>query len=195
MAKRYYTTGDIAKIIGISQKTVKNYCTRAILKSEITPITNYRRISYENLVSFLKKNSIPVRIMDKNVVRKVLIVDDEETVRSMISAILAQIDKTIHVKTADDGYSACIKAGSFLPDIIILDLQMPKMDGFEVLKSLKASEDTSNTEVIVITGHTTTENIIKLKELGVESVFKKPFDNDSFKNLLMNKLAPVPKGI
>ena len=60
--KEYYTTGEIAKLIGISEKTAKNYCTSGKIISEKTPITNYRRIPHKNLVKFLEENGLSLDV-------------------------------------------------------------------------------------------------------------------------------------
>ena len=63
--KGYFTTGEVARIIGISQKTVKNYCDHGKIKSLTNCITKYRRIPRKNLVEFLKKNRISLQILEK----------------------------------------------------------------------------------------------------------------------------------
>jgi excisionase family DNA binding protein len=59
MLKDFYTTGEVAKLLGISDRTIKNYCTNGQLGSEKTPITNYRRISKEHLIAFLEQQNLP----------------------------------------------------------------------------------------------------------------------------------------
>ena len=65
MNKPFFTTGEVAKITGISQKTIRTYCSKGLIKADSTPVTNYRRISYGNLAAFMSKNSIPLEFMEK----------------------------------------------------------------------------------------------------------------------------------
>ncbi|MFH0922275.1 MAG: helix-turn-helix domain-containing protein, partial [Fibrobacterota bacterium] len=80
MEKKFYTTGEIAKITGISQKTIKNYCTQGRIKSEKTLITNYRRISRQSLVQFLEENSISSDILNAKPEIKILVTDDDKKI-------------------------------------------------------------------------------------------------------------------
>jgi len=64
--KDFFTTGQVARIIGISQKTVKNYCDHGKIKSQTNRITKYRRIPRKDLIEFLVKNKISPRILEKS---------------------------------------------------------------------------------------------------------------------------------
>ena len=64
MTKEHYTTGEIAKICGISSQTVVNYCNKGRIKAEQSPITGYRRISKAALVEFIRKNGLPPEVLD-----------------------------------------------------------------------------------------------------------------------------------
>jgi len=181
MGKNYYTTGEVAKIIGISQKTVKNYCDKGLLISENTPITGYRRIPHANLESFLHAHGISLNILERQEkVKKVMVVDDEESIVKLFTTLLREIDAKLLIETAANGYEACVKAGIFIPDAIILDLHMPKADGFEVLRNIKSINATSHAEFLVCTGYATPENIAALKPYNVFKVLQKPVDIDEF---------------
>ena len=66
LEKDFFTTGEVARITGISQKTVKNYCDHGKIKSQANCITRYRRIPRKNLIEFLVKNKISPRILEKS---------------------------------------------------------------------------------------------------------------------------------
>jgi len=181
MEKRFYTTGEVAKITGISQKTIKNYCSQGKIISETTPITNYRRIPKEDLVRFLESNSIPLEKLNQTVEKKILVTDDDPQIVRLISQYLAAINPSFIIETAGNGYEACIKAGIFIPDLLVLDLNMPKVDGFEVLRNIKTVPETRNAEVIICTGFATEENIDALRPFDVASVIQKPVSFETFK--------------
>jgi len=181
MEKKYYTTGEIAKITGISQKTIKNYCTQGKIKSEKTPITNYRRISRQNLVRFLEENSIPLDILDGKSGKKVLVTDDDKKIVKLVTEYLKNIDESFIIDTASNGYEACIKAGVLIPDIMILDLNMPKVDGFEVVRNIRTIEETKHARIIICTGYASEENRKTLEEFGVSLIIEKPVKFEEFK--------------
>lgn len=184
MIKAFYTTGEIAKIIGISEKTVKNYCTAGKIIAETTPITNYRRISHENLVHFMTIHGIPLGLLKQKKPLKILIVDDEECIVKLFSDGLREIAENAIIDTALDGYEACIKAGILIPDLILLDLNMPKLDGFDVCRTVRAHEETKHAKIIIITAFVTEDNLEKLQEFNPIGVYMKPFDF----NLIMGKI-------
>lgn len=61
----YFTTGEVSKILRIAEKTVRNYCDAGKISCEKNALTHYRRIHKENLVTFMKENSLPDELIDK----------------------------------------------------------------------------------------------------------------------------------
>ena len=83
-------------------------------------------------------------------IRKVLIADDEEGVRALVEAPLAN-DGTIEFYTAEDGQRALDIAREIMPDVIFLDVMMPKLNGFEVCQALKSDPATRDIKVVILT--------------------------------------------
>ncbi|MFH0919950.1 MAG: response regulator [Fibrobacterota bacterium] len=187
MTKEFYTTGEIAKIIGISEKTVKNYCDSGKIISEKTPITNYRRISRENLANFLKINNLSLDLLKKCKEIKVLVVDDNKSVVEILVEALNEISNDLVIEIANDGYDACIKAGVFIPDIILLDLKMPGADGVEVCKSIRNNHETKHAKIIILSGNVTEENLQYLKEFNPLHILGKPFSVGD----VIDKISPL----
>ena len=102
-------------------------------------------------------------------------VDDDESILEIISELLRKVFPKATIETTSDGYEACIKAGVLIPDIIVLDLHLPKADGFEVCKSIRRVEFTKHAEIIVISGYLDKENRTRLQSFGVDKMFSKPF--------------------
>ena len=103
----------------------------------------------------------------------ILIVDDENSSINILAHIL-RLDYTIY--TAKDGITGLEIANEYLPDLILLDIIMPVMDGKEVLAKLKATEKTKNIPVIFVTGLETGENMLKKPDLEIEDYIRKPFN-------------------
>ena len=84
-------------------------------------------------------------------IRKVLLADDEEGVRALVEATLAN-DGTIEFYTAEDGQRALDVAREIRPDVIFLDVMMPKLNGFEVCQALKSDPATRDIKIVMLTG-------------------------------------------
>ena len=84
-------------------------------------------------------------------IRKVLLADDEEGVRALVEATLAN-DGTIEFYTAEDGQQALEIAREVRPDVIFLDVMMPKLNGFEVCQALKSDPATRDIKIVMLTG-------------------------------------------
>ena len=82
--------------------------------------------------------------------KKVLAVDDNNDILEFIETVLE--DSDLEIITASDGEEGLSKAQTLIPDLIILDVEMPKMDGFAVFKELKSLPETRNIPIIILTG-------------------------------------------
>ncbi|MBD3392846.1 MAG: response regulator [Chitinivibrionales bacterium] len=178
--REFFTTGEISRMLGVSPRTVVNYCDAGKLACEQSPLTNYRRIKRQDLVSFMNERGLPVDLIDRGAKKRILIVDDDESMIEVIGELLELALGDLSLETATDGYEACIKAGAFPPDVIILDLVMPRADGFEVCRSIRESEQTKDAEIVVVSGYLSDENKEQLAGFGVKHMFTKPLDKDSF---------------
>ncbi len=103
---------------------------------------------------------------------KILVVDDEDTLRTVLSQELK--GEGYEVETAADGLLAldAIKQNKF--DLVLLDIKMPNMDGFEVLKYIKQNH--KDLKIIMLTGFADLKNAIESKKLGAEDFVSKPYD-------------------
>jgi CheY-like chemotaxis protein len=104
--------------------------------------------------------------------RTALIVDDGELIRRNTSYLLLRLN--FDIATASDGYRGIQLALQIIPDIIILDIWMPQLDGLQVLQILKSQEKTQSIPVIVITGHDDENKIQEALSLGAACVLRKP---------------------
>jgi len=106
---------------------------------------------------------------------KILAVDDQPENLGLLSRVLemAQFD----VRAATSGQAALQAARADLPDLILMDISMPGMDGFEVCKKLKADPKTKDVPVVFLTGRSDTEHLVKGFELGAVDYITKPFNN------------------
>lgn len=103
---------------------------------------------------------------------KILIIDDDETIHLIAKAYLGQAG--YEVETSFDGPEGIAKAGTFRPDLILLDINMPKMSGFDVAKKLKEDDGTKAIPIFMMTSLKQESNIQHGYGLGVEDYITKP---------------------
>ncbi|MGD9496112.1 MAG: response regulator transcription factor [Armatimonadota bacterium] len=106
--------------------------------------------------------------------KKILVVDDERHIVRLVEVNLARAG--YEVDTAYDGIEALEKVKSGHPDMIVLDVMMPRMDGFEVLKRLQADPETQDIPVIMLTAKAQDADIFRGWSSGVSSYLTKPFN-------------------
>jgi len=105
---------------------------------------------------------------------KILIVDDEQDIVTVLHAALQK--KGYDVCDAADGFEALQKVGVEKPDLILLDIMMPKLDGYSVNFRLKENPETAKIPVIVITGRGNMQEFLKVRDdLTVAAYLEKPF--------------------
>lgn len=111
--------------------------------------------------------------------KKVLIIDDEDELNEMVTLRLQKVG--FEVDSATDGSSGLQKVKSFKPDVVLLDINMPGMDGWEVCERLRSDPETKDLFIVVLTA---TRNFQKAKQLNVNRVVLKPFNYDEILNIL-----------
>ena len=103
---------------------------------------------------------------------KILIVDDEQTLVNMLKRILNKMD--FQVAVANNGLQAVEQASQFDPDIILLDIKMPQMDGIQVLKKLRGMPRFAETPIVVLSAKGQPHEINAGLEAGADSYLCKP---------------------
>lgn len=106
--------------------------------------------------------------------KKVLVIDDETDLLEALDTWLES--HGYDVSTAKDGEEGLARAIELRPNLVILDISMPKMDGFEVLSLIRANTPTATTPVIMLTAKGRTENIFQAEKLKAVDFLIKPFE-------------------
>jgi two-component system nitrogen regulation response regulator NtrX len=114
--------------------------------------------------------------------RSVLIVDDEQAIRQALAGVL--VDEGYEVHLAESGSSAIEKIRSRRPDVVLLDIWMPDLDGIETLKKLRA--EFPDVPVVMMSGHGTIETAVKATKLGAYDFIEKPLSLDRLLVVLQN---------
>ncbi|MGD8942008.1 MAG: response regulator [Desulfobacterales bacterium] len=112
---------------------------------------------------------------------KILIVDDDQTIRAMLTeALTLNQSRSFLIEEASNGIEASIKLGTYRPDLLILDIFMPEMDGLEVCRIIKNEPELSNMKVLISTGYPDHTKLDFIAKLGFDNVIYKPFDLAEF---------------
>ena len=176
--KPVFTTFEAAKLCHVSPLSIINWVNAGRLSAFRTP-GGHRRIRREDLIRFMQDNGLPLPEGLKAAgagCRRVLIVDDEAGIREMLAEHLTSRLKPYEVMTAADGFEAGKLVATFRPDVVLLDLRMPGVDGFQICRTIKADPETSKTVVIAMTGYHTAETESRILECGAVRCFAKPLE-------------------
>lgn len=121
--------------------------------------------------------------------KKVLIVEDYEDTRKMMCVLLSL--QGYHVVEATNGEEAVKTAARELPDLILMDISMPVMDGFEATRLLKEKEEIKHIPVIALSAHLNNGDWrVKIREVGADECLDKPIDVELLK-LIMKQYIPT----
>ncbi len=110
--------------------------------------------------------------------KTILIVDDEKNVRRLVCSMLGEENKVIE---AEDGEAAVRKARRYKPDFILMDIMMPKMDGYTACKTIKSAPATKAIPIVMLTAIGHELNMQLSQEMGADGYLTKPF---SYQDLL-----------
>ena len=175
----YLSPSEAAKLLMVSPITVRAWAQKGLLPSEMT-LGGHRRFLRETVEQFAAQNK-------KTAQRKqlrILVVDDDKYFAEFLFEWLTGLDQPFLVSTATDGFEAGRLVYSFKPDVILLDLMMPDLDGFEICRQIKEDPETKAIRVIAMTGNPSPENEQAIKEAGAETCIAKPLDNALLLDLL-----------
>ncbi len=171
--ERPYTTGEVAHFCDVTINAVKKWISAGKLPAFRTPGGHYR-IERKDFEAFVEKYRLHVKDkLHKGEKKKILIVDDELPVLEFIKGALGASPDEYEIETSRDGFDALIKIGSFHPGLLILDIMMPRLDGFEVCRRIKADPATRDIRILAVTAYGRDE-MEKIKECGADVCLAKP---------------------
>lgn len=183
---RALTAGDAARHCQVSIPALKRWIREGRLAAFKTPGGHYR-VELREFQRFLKQYGMPAYQVPSSEAR-ILIVDDETPIVDALVEFLSGDPRGFKLETATDGYEALIRVGSFKPSVLILDVVMPRLDGLEACRRLKAASETQAIKILGLTGYP--ETIPALMEAGAEACLAKPLDLTQVKQELERVLPP-----
>ncbi len=190
--KTVFTTGEAAKICKVSQQTIIRCFDNGSLKGFRVPGSRFRRIPRDHLYSFMKENGIPTEALESGK-RKLLIVDDDvDLVELMVDSFTR--DGRFDIKTANNGFDAGMQVREFRPDLVILDVMLPDINGKEVCQRVRSDETMKSLKIICISGMVEQDKIQDLLMAGADDFMNKPFDVDKLLERSCQMLDMDPVG-
>jgi two-component system OmpR family response regulator len=178
---RIFSALEVADICGVVNQTAINWIKNGFLKAFTTPGGQYR-VYAEDLLEFLTSRGmrIPKELENKGTEEpeweKILIVDDDDNINNLLKRYLNKRMPEYTVLQAFDGYEAGRMVAEWRPGVILLDINLPGLDGHRLCKKIKEDAALGNPLVIAITGLTDEGLEETIKGEGADAFFSKPLD-------------------
>mgnify|MGYP002844414831 CR=1 FL=1 len=174
--KTVFTTGEAAKICKVSQQTIIRCFDNGSLKGFRVPGSRFRRIPRDQLYAFMKDNGIPTDALESGK-RKVLLVDDDVELVELMQDVFAR-DGRFDIKTANNGFDAGMMVLDFRPDLVVLDVMLPDINGREVCQRVRSDRSLESVKIMCISGMIEQDKINDLRAAGANDFMNKPFSVD-----------------
>lgn len=188
-------TQQVARICQVAQGTVIRWINEGRLPAATTA-GGHNRIHLNDLVEFLRSLNLPVpeELNSESTKKRILIVDDESGIRGMIRWALEQNFRDMVIEEAKEGFVAGWMTHSFRPDLVILDLMLPGMDGYHVCEFIRKFPELRKTKIIAISAMCDPETAKKFLACGADEFLGKPLDLDILKARIREFLQRPEKG-
>ncbi|VAX14182.1 hypothetical protein MNBD_GAMMA24-2666 [hydrothermal vent metagenome] len=187
MTRNYMTPNEVAKLLMVSPVTVRQWAQKGWLKASTTA-GGHRRFLYHDVEQFARERNLAF-LSPRHPIPRILIVDDNRQLVNFLLELFSNMDNPPQTEVAYNGFNAGLKVQSFKPDILLLDLMMPGLDGFEVCAQIKSDPASRTLRIIAMTGYPSTQNIERIIHAGAEICFSKPLDT----TLLLNTIGLTGK--
>jgi excisionase family DNA binding protein len=170
------TSHQVGKLLQVNPSSINKWVKDGLIRAFRTP-GGHRRIRAADLVVFLNKHEMPIpRSLSGAVKKRLLIVDDDPRQLLAVGRMFKPYGERVEVQIVDNGIDALVQLGSFKPHMAILDVMMNPIDGFEVLRRLRAKDETRDLTVIMTTDQMSPETEAKAKKAGALRCVQKPVD-------------------
>ena len=188
--KTVFTTGEAAKVCKVSQQTIIRCFDNGQLKGFRVPGSRFRRIPREALYKFMKDNGIPTEALESGK-RKILLVDDDAELVELIVKVLDE-DGRFEVRVAGNGFDAGMMVKEYRPDLIVLDVMLPDINGKEVCHRVRADSTLEDVRILCISGMIEEDKIQELRLSGADDFLHKPFDIEELIDRMCAQLELEP---
>lgn len=185
------TPGEVADLLKVSPVTVRHWALEGRLKFVTTP-GGHRRFARADIEKLAAECGVSLNPPEPQGLR-ILVVDDNRSLAEYLREMLSNLDSSIAVMLAHDGFEAGEKLHLFKPDLVLLDLKMPGPDGFEICRRIKQNEVTQHIRVVAMSGFPSEENVRKITTAGADLCLGKPIVVPDLLQALGVSLEPLTK--
>jgi CheY-like chemotaxis protein len=127
----------------------------------------------------------------KQAFKRVLVVDDDAMVRQLVLQMLSKTGR-YHVEEAGSGIDGLLRIGTTTPDLLILDLKMPGMNGLDVCRAVRRNEQLSDMKVLITTGHPQHPDLTEIRAMGYTDCYVKPLRVEGFREMVDRMMGRQP---
>jgi len=181
-SRQYLTPNEVAEMMMVSPVTVRQWASKGDLPALTTP-GGHRRFVRQDIEDFARQRGLALLPTSREEIR-ILIVDDDQQFSGYLSELLGMSSQAVSIQVAGDGFEAGQKIEIFQPNIVLLDLMMPGLDGYETCHRIKTDPRTKSIRVIAMTGYPSDENIQRIMTEGAEICLAKPIATDKLFDLI-----------
>ena len=174
MNEEILTVYKASQYCNVAPKTIINWIDAGHIKAYKT-VGGHRRIRKTDLEDFMRRQGIPLASEEASGEKKrILIVDDDPIIVETLVMALEEDDHDYEIISASDGFEAGLQVNHFHPHLMILDIMMPDIKGYDVCRKIKENEETRDTKIIVLSAYLDDEKFKRMKEYGADLCFSKP---------------------
>ncbi|GEN05367.1 hypothetical protein MFU01_04040 [Myxococcus fulvus] len=175
MTDQLYTTHDISRLLQVDPSTVSKWIDRGILMAFRTP-GGHRRVRSADLRTFLIAHQMPVPEELGSGTVRLLVVDDERAVLDAVKRAFKPFSAQVELQTTTSGVEALLLVSEQKPHGMIIDLNMPDIDGLEVCRRIRARKQMEGVRLITMTPMHTADVVEQSKQAGALACLAKPLD-------------------
>ena len=175
--KSYLTPNDVAEMLMVSPTTIRQWSSENKIKSTVT-LGGHRRFTRSDVERFAREQGLTLQLPDDQTTR-ILIVDDDNDFIKYLIEVFSRVDASVKTMVANNGFEAGRLVQSFQPHVVLLDLLMPGMDGFEACQTIKQAPASKATRVVAMTGFYDDGNVSRILDAGAETCLCKPFTTET----------------
>ena len=174
----------MAEYLEVSKQAINKWINNGELKVYRLP-SGRIKILRSDFLSYLEENDLYIdNDFFENGNKKIVIIDDDKQIIDLFKTFFHDINSKLKIKFASDGISGLLAIGSTKADIVILDFEIPGMNGIEVCKKILNDKSLSGVKIIIISGYTYKYQD-ELDKLAIASIIDKPFSLNDLEKKLM----------
>ena len=174
-SQKYCTSKQAAALLMVSPVTIREWARKGLLPA-VTTVGGHRRFLMQDLRAFAATRGITLvedTPEENGGARRVLLVDDDPVFATYLREIIVAADPSTQVEWASDGFEAGERTASFRPQLFVIDLYMPRVDGIELCRRLRANATSAQAELVILSSSLTDETIAAVRSAGADRWIEK----------------------